>query len=160
MVILMGLFDRLIRKSAEKDFNFYDFGYFTASIPLFESENWQKEEGFDILPLDDIKVTKFVNNRLYEGRDGLGSNRMGPVKIEHYVEIKKIDSLHIYYIPFKSEQEMSEKKDVIEDYFNKTKIETDLISYYENKNILIVMQVSKGYTDIFFDNIKKSIQFK
>lgn len=157
----MGLFDRFISRGAEKYRHFHDFGYFTATIPFWESENWQKEEGFDILPLDDIKVTKFVNCRLYEGREVLGSRSNGIFKTTSSLEIKQLEPLYFYYIPFKTEKEMDEKRDVIENYFNKIKNEENLISYYEDKNILIVMHLNAdGYTDLFFDNIKESIQLK
>ena len=157
----MGLFDRFISKRAEKLVHFHDFGYFTASIPFYESENWQEDEGFDILPLDNIKVTRFVNIRLYKGREALGSRSDGISKYTTYKEIRRLEPIYFYYISFKTEKEMSEKRSIIENYFNNIKNEENLISYYEEKNILIVMHLNaSGYTDLFLDNIKKSIKLK
>ena len=140
-----------------------DFGYFTAKgLTLFKEEDWEKEEGFDILPLDDVKVTKFTNIRYAKGREVLGSRTQGISKTTYSKVISYADVLYIYYIPFKTEEDNLENRKIIEDYFNSIQDEENSYAYYQNKNVSIVVHLNAtGYKgNIFAEHIRDSIKLK
>lgn len=145
----------------------YDFGYFTATVPgegteeTLKKENWKKEEGSDILPLDGITVTKFSNSILFTGKEKVGESNMGTMKTSYYQDTLMGSEANVYYIPFKSEQDNVKNRTLLEDYFNGRDGTNHAYASYYDKNIAIIVE-AVGYEsrDSYVKKFKNSINLK
>lgn len=165
--IIIGVPIYIFYKKAFGGGYLYDFGYFTAKVPgkgtegTLKKENWKKEEGSDILPLDGITVTKFSNSILFTGKEKVGESNMGTMKTSYYQDTLMGSEANVYYIPFKSEQDNVKNRTLLEDYFNGRDGTNHAYASHYDKNIAIIVE-AVGYEsrDSYVKKFKNSINLK
>lgn len=147
----------------------YDFDYFTATVPgegsetTLKEENWKKEEGFDILPLEEVKITKFSNSTFHNYKKKVSESNNGVTKTSYYQDELIGSEVNVYYIPFESEEKNLENRRNIENYFNSRNSGYDAYASYYYKNVSIIIEakaMGNFPRDRFVKKFKETIQLK